>query len=82
MQTEHGIELVCLNTDAPTFVGLGFQTITTAEPANAPATVRMTHAGVDDAIVTSLVDLRLNGKRFTARIVEVNCDLAAQEVML
>jgi len=42
----------------------------------------MMHPGVGDGIVTGLVDLRLNGKRFTARIVEVNCDLAAQEVML
>jgi len=82
MQTEHGIELVCLNTDAPTFARLGFQTMATAEPANAPATVRMMHPGVGDVIVTGLVDLRLNGKRFTARLVEVNCDLTAQEVML
>ena len=78
----HFIELQCPPTDAPTFAELGFQTITTAEPANALTTVRMTHGGVDDAIVTSLVDLRLNGKRFTARIVEVSCDLATQEVML
>ena len=78
----HCIEHLCRETDAPTFARLGFTTITTAEPATAPATVRMTHGGVDDAIVTSLVDLRLNGKRVTTRIVEVNCDLAAPEVML
>ena len=82
MHTEHCIELLCRATDASMFARLGFQTMTTAEPANASATVKMTHAGVDDAIVTSLVELRLNGKRFIARIVEMNCDLVAQEVML
>jgi len=78
----HCIELLCRQAEAPTFARLGFQTMATAEPANAPATVRMTHPVVNDAIVTSLVDLRLNGRLFTARIVEMNCELTVQEVML
>jgi len=82
MTTEHGVELLCRKTNALTFARLGFTMVTTAEPVNAPANIKMTRPGVDDAIVTSLVDLRLNGKRFIARIVGMNCDLAAQEVML
>ena len=78
----HCIELLCRETDAPTFARLGFTTITTTEPVNASATVRMTHPGVDDAIVTNLVDLRLQGERFTARIVEMEPSLTTTEVTL
>jgi hypothetical protein len=82
MNAEHCIELLCRTSDAPTFARLGFTTITTIEPVNASATVQMTRPGVDDAIVTSLLELRLQGKRFNARIVELNCDLIAEEVTL
>ena len=82
MNVEHCIELLCHRTDAPTFARLGFTMTRTAGPASAPATVLMTRPGVDDAIVTRLVELRLQGGRFNARIVERNCDLIAQAVTL
>jgi hypothetical protein len=81
MHTEYCIELLCRAADIRTFARLGFQTITTtAEPATASAPVRLARLGVDDAIVTSLVDLRLQGQRFAARIVEIDVPVIPAEV--
>jgi hypothetical protein len=82
MNVEYGIELHCLKADASTFARLGFTMTRTAEPASASAPMHMTRPGVDDAIVTGLVELRIQGKRFAARIVEMNCESIAQEVTL
>jgi hypothetical protein len=82
MNTNYCIELSCRKTDAFTFARLGFTPTATTEPANALETARMRHPDLGDAIVTTLVALRIQGKRFTARIVEMNCPLVAQEVML
>ena len=81
MHTEYCVELLCRATDVSTFARLGFQTTTTtAEPATASAPVQMVRPGVDDAIVSSLVELRMQGERFTARIVEMDLAVIAAEV--
>lgn len=81
MHTEYCIELLCRAADIRTFAQLGFQTITTAaERATASAPVKMVRPGVDDAIVTSLVELRLQGEQFTARIVEMDLAVIPVEV--
>ena len=79
MNTQYCIEVTCRRSEVPTFARLGFQTMVSAEPANASAVATMTHSGVDDGIVSSVVDLRLQGKRFSARIVEIG-KYSAQEV--
>lgn len=82
MNAKYCIELSCRKTDAFTFARHEFTPAETAEPANALGTIPMKHPDVGDEIMTSLVDLRLKWKRFTARIVEMNCGLIAQEVLL
>jgi len=80
MHNDYCMELVCRQADVPLFARLGFELRHTAEPVNRPAAVQMTHPGVNDVIVTEVLDLRLQGVRFTARIVEVNRVQVAQEV--
>jgi len=68
MNVKDRIEVHCHQADAPTFARLGFTTAT-AEPGESSAGLKMSHPGVDDTVVATLLALGFQGKAFTAHVI-------------